>query len=500
MTSTPHRTTPGHVQLSSSRALWVIVTLGFGSLASALMQSLVIPIQGELPELLNATPSTTSWVVTATLLGAAVSMPVTGRLADIIGKKPVLVASAVILIAGSLICALTSDPGIMIAGRVLQGIAMGYIPVAISLVRELAPAHMRNAAVAGVSATLGVGGALGLPLAAWLAQEFDWHMLFWVSAILAAIMLLTSALVIPHVVDSNGGRLDVVGAIGLTAGLVAVLVAVTKGNEWGWGSVTTLGLIVFGVIVLLAWGRYELRHSDPLVDLRTSARRPILFTNIAAVLIGFGMMAQAIVVPQLLEMPTVTGYGLGQSIMEAGLWMAPAGLAMMAFTPVSAKLLTRLGGRLTLSIGAFVIAGGYVVAVFLMNAPWQLMLASCVASAGVGIGYAAMPTLILSNVPAHEAASSVGVNSLMRSMGTTIAGAVMAVVLTSNTASVGGGVPGIPTQSAFQLCFFIGACAAAAGALVVLLIPRQRGGDATGQLESPAAQESVADGQVSVDV
>lgn len=454
--------------------MWVIVTLGFGSLASALMQSLVIPIQGELPELLNSTPSTTSWVVTATLLGAAVSMPVTGRLADIVGKKPVLVATAAILVVGSLICALTSDPLVMIAGRVLQGIAMGYIPVAISLVRELAPAHMRNAAVAGVSATLGVGGALGLPLAAWIAQDFNWHMLFWVSAILAGVMMATSAFVIPHVKDDNPGRLDVIGAIGLAVGLVAVLVGVTKGNEWGWGSVNTVGLIGAGVVVLLAWGRFELRHNDPLVDLRTSARRPILFTNIAAVLIGFGMMAQSIVVPQLLEMPELTGYGLGQTIMQAGLWMAPAGIAMMLFTPVSAKLLTKLGGRLTLSIGAFVIAGGYVVAVFLMDAPWQLMLASCVASAGVGIGYAAMPTLILSNVPAHEAASSVGVNSLMRSMGTTIAGAVMVVVLTSSTMSLGDGMPDVPTQSAFQLCFVIGACAAAAGALVVLLIPRNR--------------------------
>lgn len=465
------------VQLSSTRAIWVIVTLGFGSLASSLMQSLVIPIQGRLPELLGASPSTTSWVVTATLLGAAVSMPVTGRLADIVGKKPVLVASAGILVLGSLVCAFTSDPILMIAGRVLQGMAMGYIPVAISLVRELAPSHLRNAAVAGVSATLGVGGALGLPLAAWIAQDFDWHMLFWLSAILATAMLLASALIIPNIRDGNGGRLDVIGAVGLAAGLVSVLVAVTKGNGWGWASLNTLGLIAFGVLVLLVWGRYELRHDEPLVDLRTSARRPILFTNIAAVLIGFGMMAQSIVVPQLLEMPSSTGYGLGQTIMQAGLWMAPAGLVMMAFTPISAKLLTRLGGRLTLSIGAFVIAGGYIIAVFLMDAPWQLMLASCVASAGVGIGYAAMPTLILSNVPAHEAASSVGLNSLMRSMGTTIAGAVMVVVLTSSTMSVGEGFPEIPTQSAFQLCFVIGACAAAAGALVVLLIPRHRNTD-----------------------
>ncbi|MFC8597139.1 MFS transporter [Isoptericola sp. NPDC057191] len=479
---------------SSAGAVAVIVVLGFSSLCAALMQSLVIPIQSDLPQLLGTSAANTSWVVTATLLGGGVAMPVAGRLADLYGKKPVLAVSAAVLVIGSFVCAVSDSVGPMIAGRVLQGIAMGYIPVAISMVRETAPAHLRNTAVAGISATLGVGGALGLPLAAWIAQDFDWHVLFWVSAALAAVMTVSTLAVVPHVHDAHPGRLDVVGALGLAAGLVALLVGVSKGNDWGWDAASTLGLIVGGVVVLLVWGWYELRHDDPLVDLRTTARKPVLFTNLAALLIGFGMMAQSIVVPQLLQMPEATGYGLGQTILEAGLWMAPAGLMMMLFTPVSSRMLTRLGGRVTLAVGGAVLALGYVVAVFLMDAPWQLMLASCVASAGVGIGYAAMPTLILSNVPPTESAASVGLNSLMRSMGTTVAGAVMAIVLTSQTTTLAPGTPAIPTEGAFQLCFVIGAAAAAVGALVVLLIPRQRA-----ELPAPSAHQvqdqDVADGE-----
>jgi MFS family permease len=224
--------------------------------------------------------------------------------------------------------------------------------------------------------------------------------------------------------------------------------------------------------VLLAWGLYEARREDPLVDLRATAQLPVLLTNAAAVAIGFGMMAQAIVVPQLLQMPEATGYGLGQTILEAGLWMAPGGLMMLLFAPVSSRLMSTIGAKVTLMIGAAVLGAGYLVAFELMDAPWKLLVASCIASAGVGIGYAAMPTLILDATPPHEAASAVGVNALMRSLGTTLASAVMAAVLTNSTVPLGAFE--VPSEHAFQLCFVIGAVAAFVGVAIVATIPRRR--------------------------
>lgn len=209
------------------------------------------------------------------------------------------------------------------------------------------------------------------------------------------------------------------------------------------------------------------------MDLRSTARRPVLLTNIAAVLMGFGMMAQSIVIPQLLEMPSSTGFGLGQSVLEAGLWMAPGGLMMLLFSPISAGLMTRFGGRTTLALGAFVMAAGYGFAFLLTDAPWQLMLASCIACAGIGIGYAAMPMLVMDNLPAAEAGSGVGVNALMRSIGTTSAAAVMAIVLTSNSVTLSPGTTPVPTQDAFSLCFLIGALAAVAAGAVTLTIRRR---------------------------
>ena len=455
-------------QAPASARLTVIV-LCFGGMSAALMQTLVIPIQTELPRLLHTSPANASWVVTATLLGGAVAMPIAGRLADMFGKQRVLLGSSILLVAGSLICALSDALLPMLSGRVLQGLAMGFIPVGISLMREVTPPAMTNTAIASMSATLGVGGAIGLPLSAWVAEDFNWHALFWMSVGLASLMVLSVAFLVPHVHDAHGGRFDIVGALGLAVGLLGTLIAISKGNEWGWTHGRTLGLLAGGVVVLLAWGLYELRTKDPLCDLRVTVQRPVLLTNLAAVAVGFGMMAQAIVVPQLLQIPKATGFGLGQTMLQAGLWMAPGGLMMLVFAPVSSRLMTRIGPKLTLMIGAGVLGIGYLVARELMDAPWQLLVASCVASAGVGIGYAAMPTLILDSVPMTEAASAVGINGLMRSVGTSVAAAVMAALLTSSTTKIGSFE--LPTQGAFQLCFVVGAAAAFLGVAIAATIP-----------------------------
>ncbi|MCW2852208.1 MAG: major facilitator superfamily 1 [Nocardioides sp.] len=448
-----------------------VAVLCLGGLIAALTQTFVIPLQGELPVLLSTSAANASWVITATLVSSAVAMPIAGSLGDLFGKQRVLLVSTLILLVGSLVAALSDSLLPIVAGRTLQGLSMGFIPVAISLIRDIVPPARTGTAIAAVSATLGVGGAIGLPLSAWIADGYDFHALFWVSTVLAAVTALAVALVIPHVPSGRQARLDLVGALGLAVGLVAVLVAVTKGGEWGWDTARPWTFAGVGVVVLLAWGRYELAHPAPLCDLRVTARRPVLLTNLAAAAIGFGMMGQAIIVPQLLQLPQLTGYGLGQSLLAAGLWMAPGGLVMMAFAPASSTLMTRYGARVTLALGAAVLGSGYLLAVAFHGAPWQLLVVSCVTSAGVGIGYAALPALIIDAVPATESGAAVGVNSLMRSVGAATASAVMASVLAASVSDLHG-FP-VPSEGAMELGFVIGACAAYFGVVLTLLIPRR---------------------------
>jgi MFS family permease len=241
--------------------------------------------------------------------------------------------------------ALSDSLAPMIVGRVLQGMAGGVIPLGISIMRDELSAERLGSATAMMSASLGVGAALGLPAAALIADNFDWHVLFWSSAGMGVVALLLVLLAVPESKVRTGDRFDVVGGLGMAAGLVCLLLAISKGGDWGWDSAATLGLFAASVAVLLLWGWFELRTEQPLVDLRTTARRQVLVTNLASIALGFGMFAMSLVLPQLLQLPEATGYGLGKSLLTAGLVMAPSGLVMMAVAPVSAALSNRRVSR-----------------------------------------------------------------------------------------------------------------------------------------------------------
>ncbi|WP_318217133.1 MFS transporter [Streptomyces sp. SCL15-6] len=450
----------------------VVAVLALAGIVVSLMQTLVIPIVPELPKLLDAPASDAAWAVTATLLAAAVATPVVGRLGDMAGKRRMLLFSLVLLIAGSVVCGLSDSLVPMVVGRAMQGLSAAVIPLGISIMRDELPAERLAGATALMSASLGVGGALGLPAAALIADNLDWHMLFWTSGALGAVALVLVLALVPESAVRTGGRFDVLGGIGMAAGLVCLLLAISKGADWGWTSGLTLGLFVAAVLILLVWGRWELRTPQPLVDLRTTARRQVLFTNLASIAVGFSMFAMSLVLPQLLQLPEATGYGLGRSLLTAGLVMAPSGLVMMAFAPVSAKVSKARGPKVTLMIGALIVAAGYGLNIALMSEVWHLVLVSCVIGAGIGFTYGAMPALIMGAVPASETAAANSLNTLMRSIGTSVASAIAGVILAQMTVSLGGFA--LPSESAFKVVMGIGAGAALLAFVIACFIPRHR--------------------------
>lgn len=448
----------------------LIAALAGAGISVSLMQTLVIPLIPQLPDLLHTSSANASWIVTATLLTGAIATPVFGRLGDMFGAKRVLIACAALLTLGSVIAALTSSLIPLIIGRALQGFGAPVIPLGISVLRAALPADRVGGAMAMVSASLGVGGALGLPLSAVIAESLNWHALFWCAAALGLGSGLLFAALVPDIVPSKAtGRFDFLGAIGLAAALVMLLLPISKGSTWGWTSPGTLGLLAASIVVFIVFGWWQNRATAPLVDVRTTLKAPVLLTNLASIAIGFGMFAMSLIGPQLLQMPASTGYGLGQTMVAAGLWMAPGGLAMMATSPFAGKLIAARGPRFALVLGSVIIAVGYLSATQMLGSPVGVLIFSVVVSIGVGFAFAALPTLINAAVPVSETAAANGINSLARSLGTSTSSAVMSAVLVQTGVLVAGHT--IPSLSGFRTALLIAGGAAVVAALIALIIP-----------------------------
>ncbi|PTR25666.1 MFS transporter [Rhodococcus sp. OK519] len=459
---------------STARSGGIVTVLAVAGIVAALMQTLVVPLIGDLPRILDTSASNASWVITITLLVGAVATPVTGRLGDLLGKRRMLLFCAFPLAAGSVLCALADSLAPMVIGRGLQGLGMGMVPLGISALRELVPPAKLGSSIALISATLGIGGALGLPISAAVTQNASWRVLFWGCAVLSVVIGVLIWRLIPETpAMAAGGRFDFVGALGLGVGLVSLLLAVSKGAVWGWGSASILGLFAAAVIVLLAWGWWELRTRDPLVNLRLAAGKQVLLTNAASVVVGFSMYAQSLIIPQLLQLPESTGYGLGQSMLAMGLWMLPGGFVMMAVSPLGAKLSAARGPKVTLVLGALVIALGYGSSMLLLGSTWGLLVVVCISNAGVGLAYGSMPALIMGAVPPSATGSANSFNTLMRSVGTSFAAAVVGVVLAQMSVEIGGGHT-VPTEAGFRTGLLIGCGVALVAAAIAAAIPGRK--------------------------
>ncbi len=453
---------------SKGRQNLIVAVLAFAGMGASFMQTILIPIQSELPRLLDAEPAETAWVITVTLLASAVAVPIAGRLGDMFGKRTIALVLMGILVLGSVVCALAPGLVLMIVGRALQGMGMGVIPLGISLLRDVVAERKLGTSIALVSATLGVGGALGLPISALVVQNADWHMLFVFAAAIALIAFVLLFTVLPKADGGTGGQVDVIGAIGLAVGLVGVLLAVSQGNTWGWASAPTIISLTVGVVVLLAWGFYELRIKNPLVDLRVTARPAVMTTNLASIAMGFALFSSSIAFPQLLEAPVAAG-GIGLDLLPASLLLMPSGLAMLAMSPIAGRIERAVGPKPLLIAGASVLAVAYLTCVFVPLQAWTIAVVNTVIGVGIGLGYAAMPALIMGAVPRHETGAANGVNTLMRAFGTTVASAVVGAII---AAATGGNI-----TASFHLVFVLGFAAAAVCAIIGALIPRPRAED-----------------------
>jgi MFS family permease len=420
---------------------WLLATLCFAAFLLSALQTLVVPVVHDIGRSLHTSEDVTSWVITANLLAAAVSTPLLGRLGDLRGRRSVLLGVLATVLAGSLIAATTHSLPLLLVGRVLQGTSFSIFPIAIALIRDEIPAERVTRAMAGVSGMLSVGAGVALAATGLLTHHGgDYRRIFWLAAGLTAMALVLAWFTVPTRHPQAVGRVDWPGAAILAVALILLLTALSRGNRWGWNSVGVIGCLIAAAVAFAVFVRLERTIPHALVATRMLTQRPIVIANVAGLILGISNFTGFLGVTALVETPrALAGYGFSATALSTSVvYLLPGALSGLVAAPLGGALIARLGPRTTLLLSMLLAAAAFTALAFFRDASWQVILATLGAFTAVILGYAAIPALLSEHVSPAETGIANSVNSVARTVGSALASAVLAALLTRNY------IPGLP--------------------------------------------------------
>jgi EmrB/QacA subfamily drug resistance transporter len=446
-----------------------LALLTVAGISFAVMQTLVVPALPFFQREFDTTASWATWIATAFLLSSSVLTPILGKLGDSYGKKRMLVISLGIFGLASLGAAAAWNLPSLVFFRVIQGAGAAVFPLSFGIIRDEFPPEKIGLGIGTVSSVFGVGGGVGLVLSGVIIEHLTWHWLFLIGAVpvLASTVLL--ALFVPESPVKFPTKPDYVGGFTLSLALATLLIALSEGTNWGWTSVGVLSLLVASAVLFTLWVRVESSVPEPMVDLRTFARREMAATNVTTFLMGFSMFSTFILLPNFVQFPlgvppdlaAQLDYGFGATPVEVGLFFVPSSVAMMVAGPLAGALGTRIGNHVTLRIGIGFLVLSLVLLASLHDEPWTIYAWMVLMGIGLAFSFASLGTLVIEYSPQGETGIATGMNTIMRTIGAALGSQVAAAIISANTLA---GTE-IPLERGFTLAFTI----SAAGALVALL-------------------------------
>lgn len=387
--------------------------------------------------------ATVGWAVTAFLLVAAASAAVCGRLGDMFGRERVLVVLLGAAALGSFISAIGDSIGSIIIGRAIQGVAGAILPLCIGLAREHLPAKQVPVAISIISGSAVAAGSASLLVAGVMLDHASWHMIFVVAAVYAVLALLLVLFVLPwRPPTGTTQRVDYLGTIAFAPAIAAVLLGINKSGAWGWTDFKTLGLIIGGLVVLALWVLWELRVTDPIVNVRLFTDRKVALTMVATLAIAVGPMGiSTMIIPMILQSPTTAPFGLGISATNAG-WLSFIG-SMFGFvcTPLSGRISRAVGARVSMLLGTALFTIGSAMLIIFHDSVAGMVAMIITVSVATAFAYTALPNLIVEAVPESNTSEATGTNSVLRTGGQGIGTSIATMLLTSSAVAAGSAAP-----------------------------------------------------------
>jgi len=460
--------------VADTRTRWLaLIVLCLGDLMIVLDVTIVGVALPSIREDLGFSEESLAWVVNAYLLTFGGFLLLGGRLGDIVGHRRMFLAGISLFTAASVACGFAGSQGVLIAARAVQGVGGAIVSaVALSLIITLFTEPAERAKAMGVFGFVASGGgSIGVLLGGVLTDTLDWHWIFLVNVPVGVAVFALTLVLLPGGRGTASGRLDVAGAITVTAASMVAVYAIVNGNEVGWTSPRTLGLLALAAALLGVFVRIESRASAPLVPLGLFRLRNLATANVVGVLWAAAMFAWFFLTALYLQLV------LGYSPLEVGLAFLPGNLIMGALSlGLSARLVLRYGIRTPLvaglsmaGVGLLLFARAPVDGSFVVDVlPGMILL-------GIGAGIAFNPVLLaaMSDVEPHDAGLASGVVNTSFMMGGALGLAVLASVAASRTDSLeASGESALDAlNGGYQLAFLAGAlfallAAAVGGALL----------------------------------
>ncbi len=455
-----------------------LALLTVAGISFAVMQTLVVPALPFFQREFDTTAAWATWIATGFLLSSSVLTPILGKLGDSYGKKRMLVISLGVFGLASLGAAAAWDLPSLIFFRVVQGAGAAVFPLSFGIIRDEFPPEKIGLGIGTVSSVFGVGGGVGLVLSGVIIEHLTWHWLFLIGAVpvLASTVLL--ALFVPESPVKFPTKPDYLGGATLSLALGSLLVAISEGTNWGWTSAGVLGLLAFSAVMFTLWVRIEQRVPEPLVDLRTFARREMAATNVTTLIMGFSMFSTFILLPNFVQFPlgvppdlaAQLDYGFGASPIEVGLFFVPSSVAMMIAGPLAGALGTRIGNHITLRIGIGFLVLSLALLATWHDEPWTIYAWMVFMGIGLAFSFASLGSLVIDYSPPGETGVASGMNTIMRTIGAALGSQVAAAIISANTLAG----TDIPLESGFTLAFAISAAGALVALLPTFLLTRRR--------------------------
>lgn len=449
----------------------LVPVLGLCLILATVSVLMVFTLLNQIAVSLHATPSNVNWIIITTSVVGAVGTGLFPALGSILGQRRLMVAAMSCLAGGSVIGALAPNMGTLIAGRVVASFGLAAIALSVAIVRERLTDHALLVALGAIAAMEGIAAGLGFLLGGIVEEVIhaDWRAVFWVVAVVSALAAVLAAFVIPNTLRRHVRRIDVPGAVLLAAGLVALLLPITQGETWGWGSGRVMGLFVAAVVLLAAWVVVERRTADPLIQLGVLTRPGVVAGGLIYVVTAGTVSIVNATIPSFLQTPSVVGYGTDATVLKAGLCMLPFAVLIAGVAHLSGHLTHKISARTFTIASLLTEALAFLLLINFHHSALVICAEMALFGAGYGMTLATAYIMIIRTVRPEEAGTAAGIGGAYGNVGGAVSTAVLTSLLTATLIALG--PIHLPALSGYIHVWVFGLILAVVGAAFACVMP-----------------------------